>query len=107
MVSVTAMVYFHFVIGNDFTLFFVIAKNKVAPTKIVCIPRFERCATVLLAKLMSYVLKVFNRKRNFSQIVAWSNSQTALAWIKSQTHCWKVFVSNRIFNVQELIPAEN
>ncbi|KAJ8981431.1 hypothetical protein NQ317_015633 [Molorchus minor] len=99
-----AVIYFRVCdeLGN-FSTFFVCAKSKVAPLKRISISRLELCAALLLAKLISFVCKVYETRLKFNQVYAWSDSQIALSWIKSSPHRWKTFVSNRVSAIQDRI----
>lgn len=101
----SAVIYFRFFNKDNqkSNVYFVCAKSKVAPLKTVSIPRLELCAAVLLSDLLSYVLNVYSTTLNFDKVFAWSDSQIALAWIKSSPHRWRTFVSNRVSFIQEKI----
>jgi hypothetical protein len=39
-------------------------------------------------------------------MVCWSDSKVVLAWIYQPSHKWKVFVANRVQEIQERVPPE-
>lgn len=100
-----SVVYFRVLSPDNYIKTFLIcAKSKVAPLKRISIPRLELCAAVLLADLMSFVMKTFKDKISFNKIYAWSDSMVALSWLKSDPYRWKTFVSNRVTHVQNTLP---
>lgn len=88
--------------SNDYTVTLLTAKSKVAPIKTVSIPHLELCATVLLTRLMIFVLKSLNRPQ--IQLYGWTDS-TALAWLKGHPSRWTTFVANRVSEVQTSLPS--
>lgn len=76
------------------------SKSRVAPIKTMTIPRLELSACLLLAQLVQKCLKAL--KLNISNVLLWSDSTIALAWIESSPHLLKTFVSNRVVLIQQL-----
>ncbi|GFT63916.1 integrase catalytic domain-containing protein [Trichonephila clavipes] len=76
------------------------SKYRVAPIRVISIPRLELCACFLLAQL---VKKIHSTLRlNISDIVLHTDSTIALACLNTPANCLKTFVANRVAKVQEL-----
>lgn len=81
-----------------------VSKVKVAPINGTSIPRMELMSCVLLAKLMSYVVRELDSN---AQIFCWTDSMVALHWIKSKQQAWKPFVSNRVRTIRDNVHESN
>ncbi|GFW00045.1 integrase_H2C2 domain-containing protein [Trichonephila clavipes] len=77
------------------------SKSRVAPIRVISIPRLELCACVLLAQLVKKIRSTL--RLNISDIVLHTDSTIALAWLNTPpANRLKTFVANRVAKVQEL-----
>jgi hypothetical protein len=88
-------------INNDgvITCRMLCSKSKVAPLKIVTLPRLELCAARLAVKLMTKVEIAL--KTPFDETYLWSDSQITLSWIKGDAGNFKTFVAYRVTYIQK------
>ncbi|XP_025419482.1 uncharacterized protein LOC112689831 [Sipha flava] len=77
-------------------------KSKVAPLKRSTIPRLELCGAVLASKLLRLVVDTYSDRIRVDELHAWTDSTTALVWIRSSPHRWATFIANRTSLIQEL-----
>ncbi|XP_065195785.1 uncharacterized protein LOC135827185 [Sycon ciliatum] len=82
----------------------VAAKTRVAPLKQQTIPRLELLSALVLARLMASVSSTLAELK-IDQILCWSDSQVALAWIAGVEQTWKQFVESRVTEIRRLVPT--
>ena len=77
------------------------AKSRVAPAKQATLPILELLAASITAKLLNYVMEALQIMTD--AVYTWSGSQIAIAWIKGPSSRWKVFVANRVQDIQQRV----
>lgn len=81
----------------------IIAKTRVAPIKRISTPKLELCGSVLLTRLMNYVVDSLKLERIF--LFAWCDNTAVLDWLRKEPIHWKTFVANRISEIQSTFPS--
>ncbi|XP_045501378.1 uncharacterized protein LOC123698678 [Colias croceus] len=76
------------------------AKSKLAPIKIVSIPRLELCGALVGARL--YIKIKQSLRLNFDKIYFWTDSTIVQGWLSMSPHLLKTFVQNRVAQINEL-----
>ena len=79
----------------------VMSKCRVAPIKVVTVPRLELLGATLCARLLDYVRKALKLPADVSYY-CWSDSMVVLSWIRSDASRWKAFVCHRVSEIQGL-----
>lgn len=88
-------------------VFFIAAKNRVAPLKKMSMPRLELSGCLLLSELVSQVKVVFENKVPLDSIKCWSDSQVALCWLKGKSKSWKPWVENRVVSIRKVVDCDD
>ena len=104
-VAYASVVYLQWKEDEQFKTSFVIAKTRVAPLKPMSIPRLELQAALMGARLGNYIVKEL--QLNLNSTFYWTDSKTVLHWIKSESKRYKMFVSQRLGEIQELTNSDD
>jgi len=78
----------------------VMAKARVAPTKVVTIPRLELTAAAVSAGESNLLRKELELK--IDEEFFWTDSQVVLGYIKNEARRFHVFVANRVQKIRDL-----
>lgn len=78
-------------------------KARVAPMKVTTINRLELIACEIGARIITKITQALKRKD--LQVILWSDSGTALAWVRRNEN-WGTFVGNRVRKILEVTQAE-
>lgn len=79
---------------------FLIGKSRVAPLKLVSIPRLELQAAVVAVRLSRLVRRELILESNVTEFF-WSDSKVVLAYIQNDVRKFKVYVANRIQEIRD------
>ena len=100
-----AVSYLRQVIAGKGSVAFILGKSKVAPVRVVSVPRLEllgACLAVKIAKKVSKSLKI-----ELKTVTFWTDSTDVLCWIRQLSRNFKTFVANRVSYIQEFtIPQQ-
>ena len=86
---------------------FLAAKTRVAPLQIQTIPRLELLSALLLARLITTVMKALSP--TIPQLAiqkCYTDSLVSLFWIRGTEKEWRQFVNNRVREIRELVSPD-
>ncbi|XP_065077675.1 uncharacterized protein LOC135700932 [Ochlerotatus camptorhynchus] len=92
-----SVVYFRVETEEGMKVALVAGKTKVAPLKMMSIPRLELQAAVLGTRLLNSVVAMHNLA--VSRRVLWTDSQTVLAWLRCDHRRYQQFVGFRVAEI--------
>jgi len=81
------------------------SKTKLSPTKSMSVTRLKLCAAGLLARWISRIYSILSTQIDIKDVLAWSDSSVVLSWLNTPHVSYKMFVSNRIHKILQLLPS--
>ena len=82
---------------------FLVAKTRVKPLRVITLPRMELQAALLGATLYDSIRHQFDSCKAYF----YTDSEIVWKWIRSESSNYKVFVGNRISEIQNLTDVNN
>ena len=101
-----ALVYAKINIEGSSSVNLVMSKSRVAPLKKLSIPRLELMSCLVLARLITSVKHMFESLIKVEIIRCWTDSISALYWVRGTNKEWKIFVENRVQEIRKLVCKE-
>ncbi|GFT12010.1 integrase catalytic domain-containing protein [Trichonephila clavipes] len=101
--SYVGCVFARSIVDSRVSVILVRAKSRVAPLKLLSIPRLELMTCCAGARLVNSILKVLNIDL---KVTLWSDSTTALWWIKKYGN-WSFFLANRVKEIRQLTQIQS
>lgn len=88
-----------------FAVSFLLGKSRVAPVKMMTIPRLELCAALVAARLAKFLEREIDL--NIEKTVLWSDSTVVLSYLRDTSKRRPIFETNRIRLIRQYFPVEN
>lgn len=83
---------------GETTATLLLAKCRVSPLKEICLARLELMACLIESRLFKYVRT--HPEIKVDEVHFWTDSMIALHWIRGVPSRWKMFVKNRVEEIQ-------
>ncbi|KAF6203560.1 hypothetical protein GE061_001892 [Apolygus lucorum] len=96
------VIYLRATFGDSSSLTLIKSKTKLAPLKMVTIPRLELCGALLLSDVVNSVDHLIKHV-NINHIYCFTDSTTVLSWINTPVHRLQTFVANRVQQINDKI----
>ncbi len=77
-----------------------IAKARVAPVKVVTVPRLELLGAILSTSLVACINSNLDHPFYESNTYYWTDSMNILCWLRDQSRDLKTFIANRVSHIQ-------
>ncbi|XP_011859715.1 PREDICTED: uncharacterized protein LOC105557156 [Vollenhovia emeryi] len=81
------------------------SKSRVAPVRVITIPKLELCGAELLTRLMDKVKHAL--EIDIKKCYYWTDSSIVLHWIKATNKKLPVFVAHRVGEIQDLSAVDS
>ena len=81
------------------------SKTRVAPTKMLSIPRLELQGFLLGMRWARTMIQSLNRIK-FQSVYHWTDSNNVLSWVESEERKYSIFVAHRVSEVQEYLEQQ-
>ncbi|XP_075148904.1 uncharacterized protein LOC142222573 [Haematobia irritans] len=94
-----ACVYVRAECEGEITTHLLCSKSRVAPLKVLTVPKLELSAAALLADLLESISKTLPTNIEYH---CWSDSMVTLSWLREHPSNFNVFVSNRVSRIQSI-----
>lgn len=99
-----AVAYLRILNNNDVTCSLLMSKSRLAPLKVITLPRLELQAAVLAVRLKIFIMKEINLKIEYCRL--WTDSTIVLQYLNQSSKRFKTFVANRIAEILDYSTVE-
>ena len=104
--SYRACVYLRCEHESDVHCNLIAAKTRVAPMSNQTIPRLELLSCLVAARLLASVKEAISEILTIESETMWTDSTTALHWIRNTEKEYKVWIQNRVTEIRKLTSTE-
>lgn len=98
-----AVVYARIKVNDKVSCNLAMSKSRVAPLSRLTIPRLELLSCLILARLIITVRGMLHTLISVEILQSFTDSISALYWIKGSSKEWKLFVENRVQEIRQLV----